>query len=102
MKRSILLALVAVACVIAVPAFAGDDAVCAECHDEVAAGMKNQIHMRIHSFEVYGRDVGCVGCHGDGEAHMEEGDTSLINTFAEGEDTLALACQVLHPRQWRR
>jgi hypothetical protein len=33
---------------------------------------------------------------------MEEGDTSLINTFAEGEDTLALACQVLHPRQWRR
>jgi len=91
MKHSILLALIAMACVIAVPAVASDDAMCAECHDEVAAGMKNQVHMRIHSFEVYGRDVGCVGCHGDGEAHMEEGDTSLINTFAEGEDTQACA-----------
>lgn len=94
MKWSILLAIVGMACVIAVPAFAGDDAMCAECHDEVAAGMKNQIHMRIHSFEVYDREVGCVGCHGDGEAHMEEGDASLINTFDEGEG--AQACIDCH------
>lgn len=89
MKRTILLAVVGMACVLAAPAFAGDDAMCAECHDEVAAGMKNQIHMRIQSFEVYGRDVGCVGCHGDGEAHMQEGDPTLINTFTEGEGTQA-------------
>ena len=93
MRGSILLAFVGMACALAAPAFAGNAPVCAECHDEVVAGMTNQIHMRIKSFEVYGRDVGCVGCHGSGEAHMEEGDAELINTFQKAEDfTVCIDC----------
>jgi DmsE family decaheme c-type cytochrome len=52
--------------------------------------MANQIHMRIEPFEVYGRTVGCEGCHGDGTQHMEEGDPALIRTFGNPiEDTAA-------------
>jgi DmsE family decaheme c-type cytochrome len=58
--------------------------------------MTHQIHMRIEPFEVQGRQVGCEGCHGDGEAHMEEGDASLIRTFADGSTEDAAACLSCH------
>jgi DmsE family decaheme c-type cytochrome len=80
MRRTTLLAFAAVALAFAWPATAQE---CADCHDDVAASMTHQIHMRIEPFEVGGRAVGCVGCHGDGTAHMEEGDAALIRTFAE-------------------
>ena len=86
MRRSILPMILGMVCAIAWPLFAQEGPSCADCHDEVAAGMKNQIHMRIKSFEVYGREVGCVGCHGDGTAHMEEGDPALIRTFQKADD----------------
>jgi len=86
MRRSILPMILGMVCAIAWPLFAEEGPSCADCHDEVAAGMKNQIHMRIKSFEVYGREVGCVGCHGDGTAHMEEGDPALIRTFQKADD----------------
>ena len=96
MRRSILLTLVSVVFALALPAAAADSP-CADCHDEVAAEMANQIHMRIEPFEVYGRQVGCEGCHGDGTKHMEEGDPSLIRTFSNRlEDTSAcLDCHSL-------
>jgi DmsE family decaheme c-type cytochrome len=89
MRRSILLAVVGVVCALALPATAADSP-CMDCHDDVAATMANQVHMRIEPFEVYGRTVGCEGCHGDGTQHMEEGDPALIRTFANPvEDTAA-------------
>jgi len=93
MKRSILLALVSVVCALALPAVAADNP-CADCHDETAAAMANQIHMRIEPFEVGGRVVGCEGCHGDGAQHMEAGgDASLIKTFEPGSgETACLEC----------
>ena len=45
MRRSILLALVGVVCALALPAHA--DSPCMDCHDDVAAEMANQVHMRI-------------------------------------------------------
>ena len=54
--------------------------------------MTNQIHMRIQPFEVSGRQVGCEGCHGDGEAHMEEGDPALIRTFKDWTPSDVAAC----------
>ena len=94
LKRSLLLAAFA-AVVLASPVFA-DGPVCADCHDEVAAGMTNQIHMRIQPFEVSGRQVGCEGCHGDGAAHMEEGDTTPIRTFADWTLEDVAACVDCH------
>jgi DmsE family decaheme c-type cytochrome len=100
MKRTTLLAIAVLACALASPAFADDD--CAMCHDDVAASMQHQIHMRIDSFEVGGRTVGCAGCHGDGEAHMEDGDPALIRTFASAEDNQAcIDChQNKHQAEW--
>ncbi len=103
MRRSILLAFLGVACALAWPAMA-DDSPCADCHDEVSAGMANQIHMRIEPFEVYGRTVGCEGCHGDGTRHMEEGDPALIRTFSDpAADTAAcLDCHSLKDQgEWQ-
>lgn len=57
---------------------------CYECHDPAGLGEHN-VHMRIGSFEVQGRGVGCEGCHGPGEAHVEEGDPGLIRRF-EADD----------------
>ena len=66
MKRRVLLAILSVAFImVQSPVFADDSVSCADCHDEVAAKMANQIHMRIQAFEVYGHTVGCEGCHGD-------------------------------------
>ena len=93
MKRSTL-ALVSVVCALALPAVAADSP-CADCHDEVAAEMANQIHMRIEPFEVFGRQVGCEGCHGDGTKHMEEGDPSLIRSFSNPAED-ASACLDCH------
>jgi DmsE family decaheme c-type cytochrome len=94
MRRSILLALCAAVCALALPAISADNP-CADCHDEVAEAMANQIHMRIEPFEVYGRQVGCEGCHGDGTKHMEEGDPSLIRTFSNPAEDVA-ACLDCH------
>ena len=94
LKRSLLLAAFA-AVALTSPVAAGDP-VCADCHDEVAAGMTNQIHMRIQPFEVGGRQVGCEGCHGDGAAHMEEGDATLIRTFANWTPNDVAACVDCH------
>lgn len=96
MKRSILLAALAAVCALAWPTMAEDGPVCADCHDEVAAGMVHQVHMRIQPFEVYGRQVGCEGCHGDGTQHMEEGDADLIRTFAEWTADDVDACMSCH------
>ncbi|HSN56996.1 MAG TPA: GSU2203 family decaheme c-type cytochrome [Candidatus Sulfomarinibacteraceae bacterium] len=95
LSKSLLTAALAAVCLLAVPALA-DDGMCADCHDEVAAGMTHQIHMRIEPFEVYGREVGCEGCHGDGTAHMEEGSPSLIRTFAEWSADDVAACMDCH------
>ena len=96
MNRNLPLAALAMACALAFPVVAADGPVCADCHDQVAAGMAHQIHMRIQPFEVSGRQVGCEGCHGDGAAHMEEGDASLIRSFADwGADEVA-ACMSCH------
>jgi DmsE family decaheme c-type cytochrome len=62
---------------------------CADCHADVAKGMAGKTHMRIQSFEVGGKPVGCEGCHGDGTKHAEAGgDKSLIRRF---EDRNAVA-----------
>ena len=58
-NRNLPLAVLAAACALALPVVAVDGPVCADCHDEVAAGMAHQIHMRIQPFEVSGRQVGC-------------------------------------------
>jgi DmsE family decaheme c-type cytochrome len=96
MRRYLTLALVAAALALSWPAGAQD---CADCHDEVAAGMTHQVHMRIQPFEAGGRAVGCVGCHGDGTAHMEEGDASLIRTFSEWTDAEVAVCADCHFQQ---
>jgi DmsE family decaheme c-type cytochrome len=93
MKRSTL-ALIGVVCALALPAVAADSP-CADCHDEIAVEMANQIHMRIEPFEVFGRQVGCEGCHGDGTKHMEEGDPSLIRTFSNPAEDVS-ACLDCH------
>ena len=66
---------------------------CTACHDEIVAGMKNQIHMRIARFEAGGRLVGCEGCHGNGAAHAEQADPELIFGFDEpGDQKACLTC----------
>ncbi len=97
MRRTTLLAVLAAGFALAWPGFAEEAGmVCADCHDEVAAGMTHQIHMRIQPFEVYGRQVGCEGCHGDGTQHMEEGDPALIRTFKEKSTDDNAACMSCH------
>lgn len=48
---------------------------CADCHEGYGGGT----HMQIASFEAYGYQHGCEGCHGPGSLHVQgEGDTSKI------------------------
>jgi DmsE family decaheme c-type cytochrome len=63
-------------------AVASDEApVCAECHPDVVEGLATTTHMRIESFEVNGRAVGCEGCHGDPAKHLESGEAADIQRF---------------------
>ena len=66
-----------------------DESPCAVCHDDIAAsftltphGMKRQDAPR------------CETCHGDGTAHMDEGDPALIN-IPKGADGAAM-CMKCH------
>ncbi len=98
MRSRLPLAAVIVACVAlwaASPASAGD-APCADCHDEVAAKMSHQVHMRIRPFEVQGHTVGCEGCHGDGAAHADSGDPAQIRTFSDPGPADEAACLDCH------
>ena len=62
---------------------------CAVCHEEIAADFEKT----VHAISERGAPS-CVTCHGNGEAHMEEGgDASLIGK-PEGRDgeVLCLSC----------
>ncbi|MCP4903160.1 MAG: DmsE family decaheme c-type cytochrome, partial [bacterium] len=96
MRWRVLLVMVAMAGVAARPASAEDGPVCADCHDEAAASMTHNIHMRIEPFEVQGRTVGCEACHGDGTQHMEEGDAALIRTFSDKSLEDGAVCSTCH------
>ncbi len=98
MKRTRWLALAAVIGMLAWPVHADQGPTCADCHDDVAAAMANNIHMRIKSFEVGGHQVGCQACHGNGAKHMETGDPSFIRTFAkktQADEEVCLSCHQL-------
>ena len=81
------------ACIIKVPEVApgatyiGSEA-CLECHEDYANDRHNNVHMRIASFEAYGYQHGCEGCHGPGSVHADEGDVEKILRF--GKDGLAI------------
>ncbi len=66
--------------------YVGSDA-CADCHEGYGSEGK-EVHMRIASFEAYGYQHGCEGCHGPASMHIEgEGDTAKILRFgADGLD----------------
>jgi DmsE family decaheme c-type cytochrome len=61
-------------------------------------------HLRIQSFEVNGRAVGCEGCHGDPTKHIESGEAADINRFdadGSGED-ICLECHLTKgASEWR-
>jgi DmsE family decaheme c-type cytochrome len=81
------------ACIIKVPEVApgatyiGSEA-CLECHEDYANDQHNNVHMRIASFEAYGYQHGCEGCHGPGSVHADEGNPEMILRF--GKDGLAI------------
>ena len=47
LNRSVLLVALAAVCALASPVVAQDEMTCADCHDEVAAGMVHQISSRL-------------------------------------------------------
>jgi DmsE family decaheme c-type cytochrome len=58
---------------------ATDWEVCADCHEEVAAGFAETPHGVYFSGRAALSDQGCVACHGSGAAHIAEGgDPDLI------------------------
>ncbi len=73
---------------------------CLECHEDLAADAKTNVHLRLASYEAPGYHVGCEGCHGPGSAHVEgDGDTEKILRFGEegleGEEASAV-CLTCH------
>lgn len=56
---------------------------CADCHEGVVEAMHENVHLRTQPFEVRGKLTGCQGCHGEGTAHMESGDPSLIVSYEQ-------------------
>ena len=48
---------------------------CAGCHDELAAAFAATVHGKADPKE------SCEGCHGPGEAHVNEGDPALMRRF---------------------
>ena len=73
-----------------------DDETCLSCHDDMALA-RSQIHARIESFEVLGREVGCESCHGPGSLHADEADPELIGGFAAGGsgDDACMNCHLI-------
>jgi DmsE family decaheme c-type cytochrome len=58
---------------------AGDDELCAGCHEEVVQAFGATMHGRLREHEVHNQGWGCASCHGDGTAHAEAGgDAGLI------------------------
>ena len=96
------LSLMALTLIFALPALAQEGGgayvgseTCLECHDAEGLGEHN-VHMRIGSFEVQGREVGCEGCHGPGGSHADEGDPELIQSFAADDYSAGEACMSCH------
>jgi len=76
-------------------AYLGSEA-CLDCHESAELHMDFNVHMRIESFEVQGREVGCEGCHGPGKLHMDESDPEMIRSFAAGEGYGDQVCMECH------
>lgn len=74
------------------------DKACLECHEELMGKYKNNVHYRLHSFEVKGiGEKGCESCHGPGKAHAEEGDPAKIFSFKKATpDQSSAACLSCH------
>jgi DmsE family decaheme c-type cytochrome len=81
------------------PVAAEDWSDCAACHENLGRQFETTVHGRIQSFEVHSGQVGCVTCHGDGQAHMDAGgDPALIRGLGdktEPEQT-AEVCMACH------
>jgi DmsE family decaheme c-type cytochrome len=61
---------------------AGDEDLCADCHEDTVKAFEAVVHGKLREFEVKGA-LGCVACHGDGTAHAEAGgDPELIRTLS--------------------
>ena len=52
--------------------------VCADCHDEVSEIFHQTSHARYFSARPDWVEFGCESCHGNGFAHVEEGDPGKI------------------------
>lgn len=59
---------------------------CAECHDELAAAFKMQVHAVIDAKGLAGKSFSCEACHGDLSKHLENAEAGNIFAF-KGKDT---------------
>ncbi len=80
--------------------FEGAD-VCATCHKEVSSDFVKNPHSK--ATKTYGANgIGCDGCHGKGQAHVESGDKAKIFNPANGSakevDAKCLECH--KARHW--